>query len=91
MWTPWYLMPKYKPRKVECEFYNNVVSYCKDKMPFHLGYQYDGSGQARVVMCSKAHPCVRTLFAQCGGLVPLPLNDMEILTQSQMGEHRMWP
>jgi hypothetical protein len=30
-------------------------------------------------MCSKAHPWVKTLFAQSGGLVPPPLNDMEVL------------
>jgi hypothetical protein len=30
-------------------------------------------------VCSKAHPWVKTLFAQCGGLVPPPLNDMEVL------------
>jgi hypothetical protein len=29
-------------------------------------------------MCSKAHPWVKGLFAQCGGLVPPPLNTMEI-------------
>jgi hypothetical protein len=31
-------------------------------------------------MCSKAHPWVKTLFAQCDGLVCPPLNNMEILT-----------
>ncbi len=29
-------------------------------------------------MCSKAHPQAKTLFAQCGGLVTPPSNDMEI-------------
>jgi len=27
-----------------------------------------------------AHPQVKALFAQCGGFVPPPLNDMERLT-----------
>jgi hypothetical protein len=66
--------------KVECKFYNNVTSYHKDKMFFHLDYEYDGNGQARVVMCSKAHSLVKALFAQCGGLVPPPLNNMEVPT-----------
>jgi hypothetical protein len=26
----WYLMPKDKPRKVKCKFYDNVISYYKD-------------------------------------------------------------
>jgi len=30
-------------------------------------------------VCSKAHPWVKTFFAECGGLVPPPLNDMEVL------------
>jgi hypothetical protein len=29
-------------------------------------------------MCSKAHPWVKTLFAQCDGLVPPHLNHMEM-------------
>jgi hypothetical protein len=29
-------------------------------------------------MCSKEHPQVKALFAQCGGLVLPPLNDMEV-------------
>ncbi len=53
-------------------------SYCKDRMFFHLGNQYDGNGWVRVAMCSKAHLGVKALFAQCGGLVPPPLNDMEV-------------
>jgi hypothetical protein len=40
----------------------NVISYCKDKMLFHLGYRYDGNGQARVIMCSKAHLWAKALF-----------------------------
>jgi hypothetical protein len=47
---------------------------------FHFGYQYDVNGQTRITMCSKAHPRVKTLFVQCGGLVLAPLNDMEVLT-----------
>jgi len=30
-------------------------------------------------MCSKAHLGVKALFAQCGGLVLPPLNDMGVL------------
>ncbi len=45
----------------------------------HLDYWYDGNGQTWIIVCSKAHPWVKTLFAQCGGLVPPPLNDMEVL------------
>jgi len=26
------------------QVYNNVISYQKDRMLFHLGYQYDGNG-----------------------------------------------
>jgi hypothetical protein len=73
MWSPWYLMPKDKSKKVECKFYNNVISYHKDRMLLHLGYQYDVNKQIQVVVCWKA------LFAPCGGLVPPPLNDMELL------------
>jgi hypothetical protein len=38
----------------------------------------DGNGQAKIIVCSKAHPWVKALFAQCGGLVPPPLNNMEV-------------
>jgi len=38
MWSPWYLMLKNKPRKVECKFYGNVISYHEDRMLLHLGY-----------------------------------------------------
>jgi hypothetical protein len=47
---------------VECKFCGNVILYCKDRMLFHLGYQYDGNGQTRIIMCS-THPQVKTLFA----------------------------
>jgi hypothetical protein len=77
VWSPWYLMPKDKPRKVECKFCDNVISYCKDKMQLHLGYRYDGYARIGVVMCSKTHPQAKGLFAQCGGLIPPPLNNME--------------
>jgi hypothetical protein len=62
VWNPWYLMPKDKLGKVECKFCNNVISYHKDKILFHLGYQYDGNGRAGIVMCSKTHPRVKALF-----------------------------
>jgi hypothetical protein len=39
-----------------------------------------------IVMCSKAHPRVKALFAQCGGLVPPPLNDMEVLVHILDGQ-----
>jgi len=54
-------------------------------MFFHLGYQYGGNGQTRVTMCSKAHPWVKALFAWCGGLVPQPLNNMEVPTHISNG------
>jgi hypothetical protein len=44
VWSPWYLMLEDKLGKVECKFYDNVISYHKDKIFFHLGYQYDGNG-----------------------------------------------
>jgi len=77
-WNPWYLMPKDKPRKVECKFCGDVILYHKDIMLFHLGYQYDGNGQARVAVCLKGHPRMKALFARCVGLVPPPPNDMEV-------------
>ncbi len=48
-------------------------------MLFHLDYRYDGNGRTGIVVCSKAHAWVKTIFAQCGGLVPPPLNNMETL------------
>jgi hypothetical protein len=54
-------------------------------MLFHLGYRYDGNEQAGIVLCSKAHPWVKALFAQCGGLVPPPLNNMEAPTHIPNG------
>jgi hypothetical protein len=38
------------------QFCGNVISYYKNKMLLHLGYQYDGNGRAGVPMCLKAHP-----------------------------------
>ncbi len=32
VWYLWYLMTLDKPNKVECKFYNNVISYHKDIM-----------------------------------------------------------
>jgi hypothetical protein len=54
-------------------------------MLFQLDYRYDGNGQTGIVVCSKAHAWVKTLFAQCGGLVPPPLNDMEVLAHILIG------
>jgi hypothetical protein len=45
MSSPWYLMLEDKSSKVECKFCDNVLSYHKDKMFFHLGNQYDGNGE----------------------------------------------
>jgi hypothetical protein len=62
VWSPWYLMPEDKPRKVKCKFYGNVILYYKNRMFFHLGYEYDGNGQTRITMYS-THPQVKALFA----------------------------
>ncbi len=80
MWSPWYLIPKDKPGRVQCKFCCNVISYRKDKMLFYLGYWYDGNGQIGVTLCSKTHPRVKALFVWCGGLVLPPLNNMEVST-----------
>jgi hypothetical protein len=80
VWSPWYLMPKDKSKKVECKFWNNdVISYCNNRMLFHFSYRYDGNGWVGVVMYSRAQPWAKALFAQCGKLVLPPLNGMEIL------------
>jgi len=54
VWNPWYLMPEDKSGKVECKFCSSVISYYKDRMLFHLGNQYDGNGQTRIIMFSMA-------------------------------------
>jgi hypothetical protein len=36
VWSPWCLMLKDKPGKVECKFYDNFILYYKDRMFFHL-------------------------------------------------------
>lgn len=65
---------------MECKFCNNVISYLKDKMPFHLGYQYDDNGWTKVTLCSKAQPQVKALFAWYGKFAFAPLDNMEIPT-----------
>jgi hypothetical protein len=85
-WNPWYLMPKDKTRKVECKFCGDVILYHKDIYFFHLGYEYDGNGRTRVAMYLKAHPWVKALFAQCGGLVPPPVNNMKVLVHISNGQ-----
>ncbi len=82
IWWPLTLNPKPfdKPSKVECKFYNIVISYCKDIMLFHLSYWHDGNGQVGVVMCSKAHAQVKALFSNCEGIVPWPPNDIFVPT-----------
>jgi hypothetical protein len=42
MSSPWYLMLVDKSSKVECKFCDNVISYHKDRMHFHLNDRYDG-------------------------------------------------
>jgi hypothetical protein len=54
---------------VECRFYNNIISYHKDKTFFHLGYRHNGSGRVNVAMCSMAWAQVKALFATCGGII----------------------
>jgi hypothetical protein len=54
VWNPWYLMIEDRLGKVECQFCNNGISYRNDRMFFHLGDQYEGNGQARVIVCSRA-------------------------------------
>jgi hypothetical protein len=90
VWSPWYLMPKDKIEKVECKFYSNVILYCKNIMFLHLGYWYDGNGRIGIIVCSKAHPWLKALFACCDRLVPPPLNNMEVLAHIS-GKQRMWP
>jgi hypothetical protein len=51
MWSPWYLMREDKLGNVECKFYDNIILYYKDRMLFHLGYQYDGNGRVGVAVC----------------------------------------
>jgi hypothetical protein len=51
MWSPWYLMLEDKLGNVECKFYDNIILYYKDKMLFHLDYQYDGNGRVGVAVC----------------------------------------
>jgi len=54
-------------------------------MFFHSNYRYDGNGRTGIAMCSKANTWVKALFAQCGRLVPPPLNDMEVLAHISNG------
>ncbi len=70
-------MLKDKLGKVECKFYTNVILYCKDKMVFHLGYQYDGNGLGNYNVF-KGTLQVKTLFSWCGKFFPPPLNNMEV-------------
>jgi hypothetical protein len=50
MWEPWYLMTLDKQGKVECKFCNNVISYHRDIMFFHLGYSHDDNGRIGVTI-----------------------------------------
>jgi hypothetical protein len=71
---------------VKCKFSGNVISYHEDRMLLHLGYWYDGNGQVGVIVCSRAQPWVKALFAWCGRLVLPPLNDMEVLAHFLDGQ-----
>jgi len=73
VWDPWYLMTLDKPGKVECKFCNMVISYYKDRMFFHLGYQHDGSGHIGVEICPKTQAQVKPLFANYGGILLLTI------------------
>lgn len=64
---------------MECRFYNNIISYHKDKTFFHLGYRHNGSGRVNVAMCSMAWAQVKALFATCGGIIHWPLDDVVVL------------
>jgi hypothetical protein len=68
-----------KPNKVGCKFYNNVISYHKDKLFFHLGYQHDGNERIFVVMCLRAQAQFKALFTTCGKIIPRPLDDVVVL------------
>ncbi len=69
VWEPWYLMTLV-PDNVECKFYNNVISYHKDRMLFHLGYQHDDNERIFVIMCLGAQAQVEALFTICGKIIP---------------------
>jgi len=73
VWSTWYLMPEDKPRKVECKFCGNVILDCKNGMLFNLGYQYDGNGQIRIIVCS-THPQVKALFCSIWWTCPSTIN-----------------
>jgi hypothetical protein len=80
VWEQWYLTTLDKQGKVECKFCNNVISYCKNKIIFHLGYQHNGSGKVGLVMCLKAWAQFKPLFATCGRIVLWLIDDMVVLT-----------
>jgi len=83
MWEPWYLMIPNNLNKVEYKFYNNVISYRKDIMFFHLGYQHDGNGKVGVTICLKARAQIKTLFGTCGRIVHQPLDGVVVLTPDE--------
>lgn len=87
MWDPWYLMILDKPKKVECKFYNAIISYCKDRMLFHLGNWHDGNGRKGVAMCSKIQAQVKALFTGYGGIVLWPPHDMFVPTPNGLIEN----
>lgn len=69
VWDPWYLMTLDKLGKLECKFCNMVISYYKDVIFFHLGYQPDGNGHIGVDICPKTQAQVKPLFANFGGIL----------------------
>jgi hypothetical protein len=76
MWEPWYLMIPNNLNKVEYKFYNNVISYHKDIMFFHLGYQH---GKVGVTICLRAWAQIKTLFSTCRRIIHQPLDDVVVL------------
>lgn len=83
VWEPWYLITLDIPNKVECKFYNNVISYHKDRMIFHLGYQHVGNERIYIVMCLKAQAQVELLFTTCGKIILQPLDDVVVLAPNE--------
>ncbi len=51
MWSPWYLMPKDKPRKVECKFCGNVI--------------LDGQKQDQLDTKNNYHSCSHIFAHKC--------------------------
>ncbi len=87
MWDPWYLMILDKPYKVECKFYNAIISYYKDRMLFYLDYWHDDNGWNGVAICSKVWAQVKVLFTNYGGIVLWPPNEIFVPTLNGLIEN----